>query len=194
MHMRVFVLFLFLIVAALPVPAFADDCLGGTATNDTNYTFSTRTIYHTTNVAVSQRVDTFSTELVARMQGGPVLYDQTFNAALADPAVQAAIVAAKGVLTANGAASITGPTLLTGGTSLVGSIPQTGDPVVTATNVSVATTLYVGPQTIMIGDNQSQSFTLLAGQSDYDTLMTSTSTRPSPRQRPTPISPRRSTI
>jgi hypothetical protein len=41
MHMRVFEMFLFLIVAALPVPAFADVCLGNTtAANDTNYTWS----------------------------------------------------------------------------------------------------------------------------------------------------------
>jgi hypothetical protein len=52
---------------ALPIAAFADPV---TATNTINYTFSTRTIYHTTNAAVSQRVDTFSTELVANMQGG----------------------------------------------------------------------------------------------------------------------------
>jgi hypothetical protein len=70
-----------------------------------NYTGSTRTIYHTTNTAVSQRVDTFSTEIIGRMQGGPTLYDQTFNVAYADPAVQAAVATAKGVLTGGGAAS-----------------------------------------------------------------------------------------
>jgi hypothetical protein len=58
-------------------------------------------------------------------------------------------------------------------TTLVNSLVQTDDPVVTATNVSAATSTYIGPVTIMTGDNQSQAFTLLTGQVDYDTLITS---------------------
>jgi hypothetical protein len=170
MQIKVLAMFLFLVAVALPIAAFADPV---TATNDSNFTFSTRTIYDTTNATASQQVNTFAVELIASMQGGTTLYDQTFNVAFADPAVQAAIITVQGVLTANGAASFNGPFLLTDSTSQVGSVAQTGAPVVTGTDVSSAATGYVGPQTIMIGDNQSQAFTLLTGQTDIDTLVTS---------------------
>jgi len=59
---------------------------------------------------VNQSVNQFSTELIAQMAGGPVLFDQTFNVAYSDPTVQAAVAHAAGVLTGAGATSITGPT------------------------------------------------------------------------------------
>jgi hypothetical protein len=80
---------------------------------------------------------------------------------------------AQGVLTGSGAASFIGPTLLSDSTSLFGTATQTGDPVVTGTDVSVATSVYIGPQTIMVGDNQSISFTIPAGGEEFDTLVTS---------------------
>jgi len=167
MRIRLATMFLFLAVAAPPITAFAD------GTNTTTYTTSTRNIYDTSYAAVSQQVNTFSVELIASLQGGATVYDQTFNVAYADPAVQAAITTAQAALTASGAASFNGPTLLTGSTSLVGSVSQIGAPVDTGTDVSFATTLYIGPQTIMVGDNQSQIFSIPAGSQDYDTLVTS---------------------
>jgi hypothetical protein len=167
--MRIRILLIALIVAAMPVAAFSQV----TATNTVNYTTSTKNIYDTSNVTTTQRVDTFAVEIIGMMQGGSTLYDQTFNAAFADPMVQAALVTAQGVLTANGAASFIGPTLLSDSTSLTGSVSSTGAPVITATDVSAATTTYIGPQTIMVGENQLQAFTLLPGQIDYDTLITS---------------------
>jgi hypothetical protein len=167
--MRIRILLIALIIAALPVAAFA--AVGGGGTNTTTYSTSTRTISDTTNIAVTQQVDTFAVELIARMQGGSTLYDQTFNVAFTDPTVQAALVTAQGVLTANGAASFL-QNLLSTNTSLFGSVLQTGSPVTTGTDVSATTTMYIGPQTIMVGDNQSQAFTIVAGGIDYDTLVT----------------------
>jgi hypothetical protein len=159
------------IIATLPVTAFA--AVGGGGTNTSTSTTSTKNIYDTTDIPVIQQVNTFSVELIAMMQGGPTLYDQTFNVAFSDDAVQAAILTAQGVLTANGAALFAGPTLLSDIPSLVSSLSQIGAAVTTSTDVSVATTTYIGPQTIMVGDNQLQSFTIPAGGVDYDTLITS---------------------
>jgi hypothetical protein len=134
--------------------------LGTTATNTTNFTFSTVTVYSNTNVDLSQQVNTFQVELKARMQGGAVLFDQTYNAALTDPTVQAAIAQAENVLTNAGAASFIGPTQLSS-TQTLASSDTTTTTVVTATNVSTVVSEYVGPQTLMVGTNQSQAFTLL---------------------------------
>ena len=145
--------------------------MSGGGANTTTYSTSTRTISDTTNTAVTRQVDTFAVELIAHMQGGSTLYDQTFNVAFADPTVQAALVTAQGVLTANGAASFL-QSLLSSNTSLFSSVVQTGSPVTTGTDVSATTTAYIGPQTIMVGDNQSQAFDIVAGGVDYDTLFT----------------------
>jgi len=168
----VMMLLILTIVTTLSVKAFADPV---SSTNTTTYTTSTATIYDTSYSAVTQQMDTYSTQLIAIMQGSTTaLYDQTFTVAFSDPVVQAAILTAQGDLTGSGATSIIGPTLQSDSTSLVSSVSQTGSPVVTSTNVSDVTSLYVGPQTIMIGDNQLTSFSIPAGGIDFDTLITST--------------------
>jgi hypothetical protein len=162
----VLTLTLFLLLsAALPAWAATD----GEGVNTTTYTTSTKNIYDITYPSVTQQVNTYSTEIIGRMQGGPTLYDQIFNVAYSS----ALIAAAQGVLTGSGATSFIGPTLLSDSTSLLGTNTQTGAPVVTGTDVSFATTTYIGPQTLMIGDNQSQAFTIPAGGVDFDTLITS---------------------
>jgi hypothetical protein len=159
---------LFLILFTLVQPALAVV----SSTNDTNYTYSTTNKYDTTYDVITERVNTYEVELIAMMQGGPTLYDQTISGALGDAAVQAAITEAKAALTTNGATSFTGPTLLSTGTSLAGSVSVTGDPVVTSSEVSAVTTSNIGPLTLMVGENQSQEFYLAPGQIDYDTLIT----------------------
>ncbi len=90
-------------VAALPTAAFAQTCIPSefqqcftcvgtvctTTGNTTNYTTSTKTIYDTSYSAVTQQVNTFSTQIIGLMQGGPILYDQTFNAAFTDAQIRA---------------------------------------------------------------------------------------------------------
>jgi hypothetical protein len=164
-------LFILMIITTLSTAAFA--AVGGGGTNTTTYTTSTKTVTDTSYSAVTQQVNTFSVELIASMQGGQALYDQTFNVAFSDAAVQAAILTAQGVLTTNGAASFLGPTFLSGSTSLLSSVSQTGAPVTTGIDISAATSTYIGPQTIWVGDNQSQSFAIVPGGIDYDTLVTS---------------------
>lgn len=163
---------LVLIAMTLPLTALAAP---GDATNTTTYTTSTRTITDSTNTAVSQQVDTFAVELIGRMQGGATLYDHTFNVAFLDPTVEAAVLTLQGVLTANGAASFIGPNLFSSNTSLVNSFVETSAvtlPYNPDTDFSALTTMYIGPQTIMVGDNQSQAFTIVAGGVDFDTLIT----------------------
>ena len=68
---------------------------------------------------------------------------------------------AAGDLTGAGATSYTGPTQ----TSPLGSLSFVGSSSVRVTNVietdvTFATTTYIGPQTIMVGENQSESFFL----------------------------------
>jgi len=136
------------------------------------FTSSTATDYdNLVAPPVDVQLNDFSTEIIAQMAGGPVLFDETFNAAYSDPAVQAAVALAVADLTGAGAASYAGPTETSFLQTLVDSSSATTTNVV-ATGVFVATTEYSGPQTIMVGDNQSQSFTLLAGQEDFDTLVT----------------------
>ena len=161
------------------LPVFAQPVIGaqgGEGTNTTTYTTSTKNIYETSTETVTQQVNQFSVELIARMTGGAILYDQTFSVAYSDATVQAAVLAAQNVLTGAGAVSFTGPALtsdlttLTGetSTSVLSTLPFNID-----TDVSITTTQYIGPQTIMVGDNQSQAFSIVAGGVDYDTLVTS---------------------
>jgi probable HAF family extracellular repeat protein len=142
--------------------------------NTSTYTSSTRNIETNLTSTVNQQATNCSTELVAMMPGGTVLFDQTFNAAFSDPAVQTAVTQAAGDLTGAGATSYTGPTP----TSPLGSLSFVGSSSVTVTNsigtsVSVTVTTYIGPQTIMVGPNQSISFYILPGGVHIDTLVTS---------------------
>ena len=136
-------------------------------------TYTTSTVTQETNLTatVNRQVNEYSTELIARLPNGTVVYDQTFNAAYSDPAVQAAVAQAAAALAGAGAASYTGPTETNSSQTLVNSASVTATNAI-GTNVSAATTMYIGPQTIMVGENQSQVFTLSAGQVDYDTLIT----------------------
>lgn len=163
------VVFLLLLAAAVQ-PAMA--AVDGSGTNTTTYTTSTKNIYDISTETVNQQINQYSIELIARMSGGSALFDQTFNVAYSDPTVQAAIVSAENVLTGAGAVSFTGPTLTSNSTNLTG---ETSNTVLNTlgTDVSYATTTYIGPQTIMVGDDQYLSFTIPAGGIDFDTLITS---------------------
>ena len=164
-------LILFLVVVSLPVAAFGagPGVNGDPAT--TTYTTSTQTIYDTAYATSSQQVYTYTTELIGRMQGGQELFDQSFNVAFTDPQVQTAIGTAEGVLTSNGATSFLGPNLLTTNT-LFESSSSIGSPVVLSIKDTSSSTTYIGPLTIMTGDNQSTSTVISGGAMDVDTLYT----------------------
>jgi hypothetical protein len=117
--------------------------------NATSESLITIDTYNTTSV--TQQVNTFQTELKARMQGGAYLYDQTFNVAFSDPSITAAIAQAKSVLTAAGAVSFSGPTLVSSNQSTTSNTVtvQTGQ---TAQTPNVTVSTYIGPLTIQIGN------------------------------------------
>ena len=84
----------------------------------TTVTNSTRTIVNTTNK--TEQVATFLTRLTARLDGGALVYDQSFPAAFSDSTVQAALTQARQAVTTAAAPAtptITGPTRLTTGTT-----------------------------------------------------------------------------
>jgi len=139
------------------------------------------------NTPVSQTVNQYQTTLVAILNGGTTVFQQTFAAPFADPSVQNAISAADALLNSDGAAFDT-PFLTSNSTALQSSMlsyvptsttldlptliscgigpPLTGTcngVTVTATGM---TTVTFGPATIMIGPAYSDEFDVLAGQVD----------------------------
>ena len=100
---------------------------------------------------VTDQVNTFQTELKARMQGGAYLFDQTYSAALSSPTVQAAITQAKNVLTSHGAVSFTGPTLLSSNQSTTTTINTVQNGMTDGTPAVIVHT-FIGPITITVGN------------------------------------------
>ena len=129
---------------------------GTPATNapgGTNATFSTSTTCseQVTTTNLTQRVDQFATELRARLQGGPLLVDQTFAAPFTDPLVQSALKSAQQLLTAQGATGFIGPALLSnntllGGSNTVSNVTPASPPQTFVTAASV-----LGPSSRQIG-------------------------------------------
>ncbi len=116
-----------------------------------NTTSTTEITLETFNTAhVTNQVNTFQTELRARMQGGAYLFDQTYTAALSSPTVQTAIIQAKNVLTSHGAVSFTGPTLLSNNQSTTTTTNTVANGNTTSVNLSVTT--YIGPITLTVGN------------------------------------------
>ena len=89
----------------------------GNTTFSVSYTCSEQVM--TTNL--TQRVDQFTTELLVRQLGGPLLLDQTFMVPFGDPLVQSALLSARQLLAGQGATGFLGPTLLGNNTTLTGS-------------------------------------------------------------------------
>jgi len=148
-------------------PAFAIP--SSTTTTAPTNTFSTAAIETIIDTPVTQQVDAYSTTLIAQMEGGPVLYDQSFLVPFADPTFQSAIGTAESLLTGAGAVSFLGPTL-TSSTNTLSSTTntvQTGESgclICETPNVSFTTTEYIGPQTIDVGDfGVCQSYPPLTG-------------------------------
>ncbi len=140
---------------------------GGLLTTTTiSTTFSEQV--QTTNL--TQRVDLFSTELRARLQGGPLLLDQTFSAPFTDPVVQSALTGAQQLLTTQGAKGFIGPALLSNNIALTNTKTVFGTPIeIAPPQVSNTTTSLIGPATIQIGDNAIQLFTVEAGTINFNT-------------------------
>jgi uncharacterized protein with beta-barrel porin domain len=115
----------------------------------TNTTSVTQTI---TTQTVTQQTDTYVTEIIGKLNAGTV-FDQTFNVAFADPAVQAAVASARVAITTAGgpAVVISGPTLVSHNVTLLSSTSSTTSVVQSQTTAnSVQATL--GPGVVPVGD------------------------------------------
>lgn len=140
-------------------------------TTGVTYTTSTRQLETILTTNIVQHGTNFSTELIARMPNGTVVFDQTFSNAFSDPVLQTAIATAAGNLASAGASSYLGPTQ----TSFIQTSQGSSSILATnvlGTNISVVTTEYIGPTNIFVGENQSQLYVLTPGSVDFDTLVT----------------------
>ncbi len=121
------------------------------SSSSTTFSVSTTCSEQVMTTNLTQRVDQFSTELRARLQGGPLLLDQTFAASFTDPVVQSALVSARQLLAGQGALGFIGPTLLGNNISLTGAktVPSVIQTAPSQDLVTIGT--QIGPRAIQIG-------------------------------------------
>jgi len=134
-------------------------------------TFSSQSVYTDAITPVTDEVDDYLTTINAQLANGTQVFTETNPAPLSDSTVQAAIGAADAVLTSDGEV-FSAPTLESTETALQSSTLTYVDGTPIFDSFSVASTVYVGPQTIYVGANQTQEFVVLAGTTDVDTLGT----------------------
>jgi hypothetical protein len=156
----------FVVAAALAQAAIAPN--PGSPTVVTN---STTSSYVTVQTPVTQQVNQYSTTLKAILNGSQTVFQQTYAVAFSDPAVQAAVSTADAILTGDNA-SPSAPAQTSTSTVLQSSQVSNG-PIVQSTTPTGATptvtdVVTFGPATIMVGDNQSDTFTVLSGQEDVN--------------------------
>ena len=133
-------------------------------------TNSTTSSYVDRDIPVTAAVDNYSTTLVLLLNGAQ-FYSRTFPNAYADPTVAAAVTAAEGVLSGDGASF--GSPVQTANTSVLQGSTTVTSPTAVDTNIAtgvatVTTAVTFGPAIILVGENQSQTFTILAGQEDIN--------------------------
>jgi hypothetical protein len=117
---------------------------------------------------VAEQVNNYQTTIRAVLNGSNQVYTATFQSPFSDPAVQAAILAADNILSGDGATPGS-PFLFSDSTSL--SDTQVTN-LVTGTSLNgeqvVSTVTTFGPAFIAVGDQQSDLFTVIAGQTDIN--------------------------
>jgi hypothetical protein len=155
----------FVVAAALAQAAIAPNPGGKVVVTN-----STSSSYVTVQTPVTQQVNQYSTMLKAILNGSQTVFQQTYAVAFSDPTVQAAVSTADAILAGDGA-SPSAPAQTSTSTVLQSTQVSNG-PIVqstTATGNSTVTDTYTfGPATIMVGDNQSDTFTVLSGQEDVN--------------------------
>jgi hypothetical protein len=132
------------------------------------FTNSTTNSYVAQDTVVSRQVNQYSTTLQATVNGQTV-FQQTYAAAFNDPAVQAAVSAADAILTADQATP--GAPVQTSNSTVLQSSQLsyvlTGDTGATGNYTTTAATT-AGPAVLVVGDNQTEVFIVLAGQVDIN--------------------------
>jgi hypothetical protein len=155
----------FLAIGVAPARAGVAPNPGGTSVT----TNSTTSSYVDQLTPVTQTVNQYSTTIDATLNGGASVYDQTFALSFSDPVVQAALGTAEAILTADNA-TFGLPVLASSSTaqlsSVTANVVQPGPYTHATGNTTVTEVNTFGPATIMVGDNQVDTFTVLAGQLD----------------------------
>ena len=136
--------------------------------SSSNTTFTTSTTHHATYTRVQlPDLQAFVTRVLGEFAGISV-YDQSFNVAFPDPAVQLAVVNASLAiqLAAGHPVAVSSPTLVAlAATRTTTNVSVTVD----HTTQTVTSTHVFGPQTILIGDDQSQTFFVQSGTDNINT-------------------------
>jgi hypothetical protein len=141
--------------------------------------FTNSTTNHTTVVRVDLPViNVYSTTVVVSLPGMPKAVDLTFAKPFTDPAVQAAILQIEQQLAKAGVRDVVGPTLMASAVSetsaLINPIVNIDGDGTTGTKLlgmttTVTVTQNIGPTSILIGDDQSLTFHVLVGTSNFNT-------------------------
>lgn len=182
-------------VAATPSPTATPTATGACSNGTTCFTTSTVTETETNIIDHPVRIDRYSTRITATDPQGAIAYDQTFPVAYTDPSVQSAVETLEASLRTGPApalVTITGPAVAASDVTLADTQVDTVE-TGRARTETTATTEYVGPQCLRVGDLDARNaapcpgsdvcpvcaspangdlFTLLAGQVDFDTLTT----------------------
>jgi hypothetical protein len=158
-----------LLAAALgDSPCGTPSCIAPNPGGSLVITNSTTSSYVAQDTVVSQQINQYATTLQATVNGQTV-FQQTYAAALSDPAVQAAVSAADAILTADHATP--GAPVQTSSSSGLQSSQSsyvlTSDTVSTG-NVTNTSTFTYGPATIVVGPNQTDAFFVASGQEDIN--------------------------
>src|ERR1019366_5593222 len=145
-------------------------------------TNSTTAVISYVDTPVTTRVDNYATTLLTFLNGGQIS-SQSFAVAFSNPAVQSAVTGADSILTSDGASF--GPPVqdssITALFSRITTPPPTyscanftsggsaaNPPSTTFTGANITTVDTFGPNTIAVGNCQSDTFTILAGQLDIN--------------------------
>lgn len=128
------------------------ECAKAQASQTTQTQAASDTIIFNNPVVTTTTTQLFETQIIGRIQGGAPLFDQTFNAAFADPIVQGGVTAARLAITNAG-----GPGVIVGAPVLTATITTTTSTsastfVLAGQTQTLAFELTVGPGSVLIGD------------------------------------------
>jgi hypothetical protein len=161
--------------------------VGGPSTSNTTFTTSTTTSTNVTNTNINVSVTNYETRVlglssfstnVRRHEAweyqNKVVYNNVFSSPASSNEVQAAFDEARAAIRADlsiasrGQIHWEGPTLIQSNST---QYTDTAPPVETSrtSTQTISTTETIGPATILIGDNQSQTFFVAAGSVNYNT-------------------------
>ena len=121
-------------------------------TNTFTQSTTERVIFNPAQVSTSSSITSWRTQIIGELQGGYVVYDQSFNAPYSDIAVQAGQADAIAAITTEGGPGVViGTPILTATSQTVTSSTTTTTYSLNSTANTVTNELTFGPDTIQIG-------------------------------------------